>query len=178
MTLIKIKWIARINELKWCAPCIFFRRSRSLNLRHIFPWKLIGLLFRLALQPSYRSGSVGMGSMGSWEPINSWVVGSGTRQFWKEKTRICPLFQSKSSKKLRLGVRNLKLAFGDPSIWFLLEPLFEIIHPFKMNSCFCISSCSQIYSPSQSLIWSFCGGTDQINIFWELPCMIYYCAGW
>ena len=40
------------------------------------------------------SGSVGMGSMGSWEPVIFLTMGSGTHQFWKENTKIYPLFSS------------------------------------------------------------------------------------
>ena len=29
-----------------------------------------------------------MGSMGSWEPINFWAVGSGTHQFLEETTKF------------------------------------------------------------------------------------------
>ena len=43
----------------------------------------------------YCSGSVGMGSMISWEPINFRTVGSGTHQFWKETTKMYPNFTRK-----------------------------------------------------------------------------------
>ena len=52
------------------------------------------------------SGSVGMGSMGSLEPINSRTVGSGTHQFWKERTKICPLFSQNQA-------RNEDSEYGD-----------------------------------------------------------------
>ena len=39
------------------------------------------------------SGSVGMGSMGSWESINFKTLGSGTHQCWKESSKIYTVFR-------------------------------------------------------------------------------------
>ena len=58
------------------------------------------------------SGSVGMGSMGCWETINFWAVGSGTHHFWKERTKIYPSF---SGKQARNWSWDLEIAFGNPS---------------------------------------------------------------
>jgi len=45
----------------------------------------------------YNSGSVGMGS---WEPINFRTMGSGTLQFWKERTMIRPLVSTKQARNM------------------------------------------------------------------------------
>ena len=47
---------------------------------------------------SINRGSVGMGSMGSWEPINFLAVGSGTHQSWRERTKFYPLFCVKQAR--------------------------------------------------------------------------------
>ena len=48
---------------------------------------------------SWYNGSIGMGSMGSLEPINFWRVDSGSHQFLEDLTKIYTIFQFKSSKK-------------------------------------------------------------------------------
>ena len=59
--------------------------------------------------PPLFSGSVGMGSMGSWEPINYLAVGSGTHQFHQEEIRIFLL-------SMKTEVRALEIAYRNPSI--------------------------------------------------------------
>ena len=55
------------------------------------------------------SGSVGIGSMGSWKPINFRTVGSGTHQFWKY-----PFF--KFQNRQEIGGLYLEIAFWNPLI--------------------------------------------------------------
>ena len=98
--------------------CIFFRRSRSLNLRHIFPWKLIGLLFRLALQPSYPVAPLAWVPWGPGNPSISeaWVL----EPINFGKTRLNSILFSVQSK--------LKIGFGS------LGPSISIWEPINLNS--------------------------------------------
>ena len=68
-----------------------------------------------------------MGSMGSWEPINFWLMGSGTHQFWKERTIICPLFSSKQARNKGWKFRTLNQHFGTHQFKILTEPLQVVV---------------------------------------------------
>ena len=52
-----------------------------------------------------------MGSMGFWELVNFWTMGSGTHQFWEESTKTYPHLMNNE-----IGVENL-----NPSIWIAIE---------------------------------------------------------
>ena len=63
-------------------------------------WKLIYQFSKLeegfdSEKISPTSGSVGMGSVGSKEPINIWAVGSGTHRFWAMETLNYPFYEKK-----------------------------------------------------------------------------------
>ena len=60
------------------------------------------------------SGSINMGSMGFWEPVNFWVVGSGTHQFYQEEIRIFLLSIKTEDWTLEIGFRNpsIKISNG------------------------------------------------------------------
>ena len=69
------------------------------------------------------SGSVSMGSVGSWEPISFWAVGSGTHQFWN-KEMILPTFCQEQNKKIVcFWISVLEQNLGTHELKILTEPL-------------------------------------------------------
>ena len=64
-----------------------------------------------------------MGSMGSWEPINFWPMGSRTHQFWKERTIIRPLFSLKQARNRGREFGTLNRHLGTHQFEILTEPL-------------------------------------------------------
>ena len=61
--------------------------------------------------------------LGFLEPINFWPMGSGTHQFWKERTIIRPLFSLKQARNRGWEFRNLNQQFGTHQFEILTEPL-------------------------------------------------------
>ena len=84
------------------------RRYVIFNIKVNYPTSYVNIQFEF-------SGSVAMGFLGSWEPINFWIVGSGTHQSLKEGTKYLP-FQFKRGKK-----------YG-------LRPWNSILEPINLNS--------------------------------------------
>ena len=62
------------------------------------------------------SGSVSMGSVGSWEPISFWVVGSGTHQFWNKKIEFTHFLSGKEQKHSVFLDFGARVEFGNPWI--------------------------------------------------------------
>ena len=69
------------------------------------------------------NGSIGMGSIGSWEPINLSKVGSTMHQFWKERTKLYPPFGSKQGRKSGWEFEILNSHLGTHQFEFLRESL-------------------------------------------------------
>ena len=74
----------------------------SLYINHIFIWNRQNSQLNYLMRDliiSICSGSLGMGSMVSWEPVNFWITGSEILQFWTKGLKYVHLpFQFKTSR--------------------------------------------------------------------------------
>ena len=93
---INLVWITFHASIKTRRAKRYWRKEEKL---HPFANKCVCYLSHRFVFSDHveNSGSVGFGSMGSWEPINLWTVGSGIHQFWRESTKFYRLFCSRQA---------------------------------------------------------------------------------
>ena len=109
---INLVWITFHASIKTRRAKRYWRKEEKL---HPFANKCVCYLSRRFVFSDHveNSGSIGFGSMRSLEPINLWIVGSGTHQFRKETTKTCPVFIWKVAGNWDW---KLQVAFGNPSM--------------------------------------------------------------